>query len=85
MMFRVAGAVGEVKLVCGSYAYCHYMQNRFNDDGWGCAYRSLQTIVSWFRLQGYTEKAIPTHEQIQKVHNMQMLSKIHSKYNNWSV
>ena len=39
----------EVALVDGSYSYHHYMQERFDDDGWGCAYRSLQTLISWFR------------------------------------
>jgi hypothetical protein len=36
-------------------------QDRFNDSGWGCAYRSLQTIVSWFRQQRYTDKPVPSH------------------------
>ncbi len=53
-------------MVQGVYAYHHYMQDNFDDDGWGCAYRSLQTVVSWFRYQGYTETEVPTHEQIQK-------------------
>lgn len=57
---------GVVRLVQGTYSYHHYMQDGFNDDGWGCAYRSLQTIISWFRHQGYTESAIPSHAQIQK-------------------
>jgi hypothetical protein len=39
----------EISLVSGLYAYYHYMQDLINDQGWGCAYRSLQTIVSWFR------------------------------------
>lgn len=39
----------QVALVRGRYAYYHYMQDNFNDDGWGCAYRSMQTIFSWFR------------------------------------
>ena len=34
--------------------------------GWGCAYRSLQTIASWFRHQGYTSKAVPSHREIQQ-------------------
>ena len=34
--------------------------------GWGCAYRSLQTIVSWFRHQGYTSKRVPSHREIQQ-------------------
>ncbi|KAG2498059.1 hypothetical protein HYH03_003820 [Edaphochlamys debaryana] len=61
-----APAIGGItELVQGSYEYCHYMQDRFNDNGWGCAYRSLQTIVSWFRLQRYTTKPVPTHKAIQ--------------------
>ncbi|XP_033217655.1 ufm1-specific protease 2 [Belonocnema kinseyi] len=57
---------GKLSLVYGCYSYHHYMQNGFDDNGWGCAYRSLQTIVSWYRLQGYTDKSIPTHRDIQK-------------------
>jgi len=42
------------------------MQDRMDDSGWGCAYRSLQTIVSWFRHQGYVTRAVPTHQEIQQ-------------------
>ncbi|KAH9641036.1 hypothetical protein HF086_015132 [Spodoptera exigua] len=55
-----------VALVRGRYTYHHYMQDNFNDDGWGCAYRSMQTIFSWFRYQGYTTVDIPTHRDIQQ-------------------
>lgn len=34
--------------------------------GWGCAYRSLQTLCSWFRHQGYTCRAPPSHREIQQ-------------------
>lgn len=57
---------GKQSLVQGKYTYHHYMQDKFNDDGWGCAYRSLQTLCSWFRLQGYSENKVPSHEDIQK-------------------
>ncbi|XP_046394316.1 ufm1-specific protease 2 [Ischnura elegans] len=57
---------GDESLVQGFYSYHHYMQDNINDNGWGCAYRSLQTIISWFRFQGYTDKPIPSHQQIQK-------------------
>ncbi|XP_069680582.1 ufm1-specific protease 2 isoform X2 [Periplaneta americana] len=57
---------GEVSLVQGTYSYHHYRQDRIDDNGWGCAYRSLQTIISWFRWQGYTEHPIPTHREIQQ-------------------
>ncbi|XP_012691310.2 ufm1-specific protease 2 [Clupea harengus] len=53
-------------LVQGLYSYHHYMQDRIDDNGWGCAYRSLQTICSWFQQQGYTERAVPTHKEIQQ-------------------
>lgn len=59
----------EGSMICvvqGTYAYHHYMQDRIDDNGWGCAYRSLQTICSWFRHQGYTEKSIPSHREIQQ-------------------
>ncbi|XP_015174913.1 PREDICTED: ufm1-specific protease 2 [Polistes dominula] len=57
---------GKTSIVYGLYSYHHYMQNDFDDNGWGCAYRSLQTIVSWYRLQGYTNIPIPSHKEIQK-------------------
>ncbi|CAK8684531.1 unnamed protein product [Clavelina lepadiformis] len=58
---------GKVYTVHGLYSYHHYMQDNFNDNGWGCAYRSLQTLMSWFRHQGYTNKPILTHREIQQV------------------
>lgn len=57
---------GTVSLVDGDYEYRHYMQDKMNDNGWGCAYRSLQTIISWFQLQGYTQEGVPTHREIQQ-------------------
>ncbi|XP_078435785.1 peptidase C78, ubiquitin fold modifier-specific peptidase 1/ 2 isoform X1 [Wolffia australiana] len=57
---------GLVSLIQGSYEYYHYLQNGFDDNGWGCAYRSLQTIVSWFRLQNYTSIEVPSHREIQQ-------------------
>ncbi|KAM9857447.1 ufm1-specific protease 2 [Aulostomus maculatus] len=57
---------GKVYLVQGVYSYHHYMQDRMDDNGWGCAYRSLQTICSWFQQQGYVERSVPTHKEIQQ-------------------
>ncbi|XP_065669441.1 ufm1-specific protease 2 isoform X2 [Hydra vulgaris] len=53
-------------LVNGKYAYHHYMQDNFDDNGWGCAYRSLQTLSSWFWLQGYSDRLYPHHKEIQE-------------------
>ncbi|KAG8177143.1 hypothetical protein JTE90_015591 [Oedothorax gibbosus] len=38
-------------LVRGSYLYYHYKCDGVNDAGWGCAYRTLQTICSWIVKQ----------------------------------
>ena len=57
---------GQAFCVYGNYTYHHYMQDRIDDNGWGCAYRSLQTIVSWFKHQSYIDKPVPTHKEIQK-------------------
>ncbi|XP_029649619.1 ufm1-specific protease 2-like [Octopus sinensis] len=53
-------------VVQGRCSYHHYMQDNCDDNKWGCAYRSLQTLISWFRLQGYTSAPVPTHRQIQQ-------------------
>lgn len=59
-------AEGVASLIQGSYEYYHYLQDSFDDSGWGCAYRSLQTIISWFRLQHYTSISVPSHREIQQ-------------------
>lgn len=58
--------LGKVSVVRGPYNYHHYMQDNFDDNGWGCAYRSLQTIWSWFVLNGYCDKPVPSHREIQQ-------------------
>lgn len=53
-------------IVHGRYEYYHYLQDKENDKGWGCAYRSLQSVWSWFQLQGYTSRSPPSILDIQK-------------------
>ncbi|KAL0357607.1 UNVERIFIED_CONTAM: putative Ufm1-specific protease [Sesamum calycinum] len=57
---------GSISLIQGSYEYYHYLHDGFDDSGWGCAYRSLQTIISWFREQHYTSIDVPSHREIQQ-------------------
>ena len=56
-------------LVRGDYYYYHYNQDNFIDSGWGCAYRSLQTLISWFILNTSLGKnlKIPTIPEIQTI------------------
>jgi hypothetical protein len=38
--------------------YFHYTVDGYNDIGWGCAYRSIQTILSWFiNNRNFTSRA----------------------------
>ena len=49
-------------MVKGLYEYYHYGDQGFHDNGWGCAYRAYQTLLSWMRFQGFTKPLakIPT-------------------------
>lgn len=67
LMQMSGGDIGEKFVVKGHYLYYHYCQDGFDDRGWGCAYRSLQTLVSWLKLQYFVHKEVPSHYQIQKV------------------
>ncbi|KAL6854361.1 hypothetical protein ACP4OV_019264 [Aristida adscensionis] len=58
---------GIMSLIDGSYEYYHYLHGGIDDNGWGCAYRSLQTIISWYRLQQYSSIDVPSHREIQQV------------------
>jgi hypothetical protein len=58
---------GRMYLVQGSYLYYHYGQKDVDDRGWGCAYRSLQTLCSWMLLQGYTNSPVPSLTDVQKI------------------
>lgn len=44
----------------GHYLYYHYNQQQFTDKGWGCAYRSLQTLCSYFVMNHFYDMRIPT-------------------------
>ncbi|CAI5742066.1 unnamed protein product [Peronospora destructor] len=59
------GSHCQSALVDGFYGYYHYLQQGMNDKGWGCAYRSLQTLASWLFLEHYTQQRFLSHEQIQ--------------------
>ena len=54
-------------LVKPDYIYFHYNQDNFKDEGWGCAYRSLQTLLSWQYLNKSYDKKIPTIPEIQQI------------------
>ncbi|XP_001633715.3 ufm1-specific protease 1 isoform X2 [Nematostella vectensis] len=58
----------ESAVVRGSYEYYHYICDGLNDKGWGCGYRSLQTLCSWVRhqLNEDAPQPVPDLHQIQQ-------------------
>ncbi|KAG5468451.1 hypothetical protein LSCM1_02431 [Leishmania martiniquensis] len=57
----------ETLLTNGDYDYYHYRVDGFRDDGWGCAYRSLQTILSWLQHAGLVRAPVPSVRRIQEI------------------
>ena len=55
--------------VSGSYQYYHYKCDGYDDIGWGCGYRTIQTICSWLQGGQTTEKEveIPSILDIQRI------------------
>ncbi|XP_064181687.1 inactive Ufm1-specific protease 1 [Anguilla rostrata] len=56
-------------LVAGEYLYFHYGCDGLDDRGWGCGYRTVQTICSWLLLNRPHLKArepTPSLPQIQQ-------------------
>ena len=41
--------LNHISTVRGSYEYWHYGCDGLDDRGYGCGYRTLQTICSWFK------------------------------------
>ncbi len=59
-------------IIEGKYKYYHYNCDGFNDTGWGCGYRTTQTICSWIRNKKIEQGApqvsdVPSVLEIQKI------------------
>ncbi|XP_030030555.2 ufm1-specific protease 2 [Manduca sexta] len=57
---------GDSYLVCGDYEYYHYLCEGFDDRGWGCGYRTLQTICSWMK-HNHLDVNVPSIRDIQSI------------------
>ncbi|CAB3989159.1 probable Ufm1-specific protease 1 [Paramuricea clavata] len=54
-------------LVSGTYQYYHYACDGHNDVGWGCAYRTLQTLCSWINNNCNIETQSPNVPSLSKI------------------
>ncbi|XP_026490726.1 uncharacterized protein LOC113396871 [Vanessa tameamea] len=66
--------------VSGNYEYYHYLCDGFDDRGWGCGYRTLQTICSWMKLNYHNSIDVPSIRDIQEI-LVEMQDKPHSFLN----
>eukprot|EP01025_Chloroclados_australasicus_P013700 TRINITY_DN16426_c1_g4_i2.p1 TRINITY_DN16426_c1_g4~~TRINITY_DN16426_c1_g4_i2.p1 ORF type:complete len:213 (+),score=19.74 TRINITY_DN16426_c1_g4_i2:276-914(+) len=58
----------EIYKVLGNYRFYHFGEQGMDDRGWGCAYRSLQTVCSWLHEQNFTKSdGVPSHKDIEQV------------------
>ena len=65
------GVIKEtVKRVQGDYEYWYYGCDGVDDRGWGCGYRTLQTLCSWVMLKqkasGKLSRNVPSIKEIQE-------------------
>ncbi|XP_077294516.1 UFM1 specific peptidase 1 [Arctopsyche grandis] len=60
---------GVTYSVDGSLDYYHYNCDGVDDQGWGCGYRTLQSICSWIKQNVKTcyNLEIPSLQEIQKI------------------
>jgi len=58
---------GEITTVAGDYDYWHYICDGTDDRGWGCGYRTLQTIISWCIHNSTSSASVPSIREIQEV------------------
>ena len=54
-------------VVVGDYQYCHYLYDGQDDRGWGCGYRTLQTIISWLTHHSRPDITVPGLRRIQEI------------------
>lgn len=52
-------------VVRGNYQYYHYCCDGVDDRGWGCGYRTLQTVCSWIQHQ-ISGRDVPKLREIQQ-------------------
>ena len=50
-------------LVAGPFRYCHYGADGFNDSGWGCGYRTAQSMLSWLAPE-HEPPSIPVMQSV---------------------
>lgn len=70
---RVIEGSTKATVTDNSYDYYHYRVDGFDDSGWGCAYRSLQTVLSWFEIVAPAHFSAPQTFSMPSVRDIQTI------------
>ena len=59
----------ENEVVRGIPSFYHYKCDGYDDRGWGCGYRTLQTLCSWVIdvNRDYSASTVPSIDEIQRI------------------
>jgi len=59
----------SISIVHGTFFFYHYKCDEQDDRGWGCGYRTLQTLCSWIInvKKEYSNSIIPSITKIQEI------------------
>jgi hypothetical protein len=57
----------DAVMIRDGYDFYHYGVDGYDDIGWGCAYRAIQTLASWFSIRYNIVKDVPSVEMIQTI------------------
>ena len=57
----------DAVIVRDGYDFYHYEVDGYLDSGWGCAYRAIQTMASWFGNLDNMFMRVPSIEEIQTI------------------
>ncbi|KAM7343727.1 UFM1 specific peptidase 1 [Cochliomyia hominivorax] len=59
---------GQTYLTRGDFTYYHYGCDGQQDQGWGCAYRTLQSMISWilYKNPNFHDLNVPSIREIQE-------------------
>lgn len=62
------GVDGQTYLTRGDFHYYHYGCDGHQDHGWGCAYRTLQSMISWilYKNGSHDDLFVPSLREIQE-------------------
>ena len=73
MLLKIDRVVDETdettNCVRGTLSFYHYKCDEHDDRGWGCGYRTLQTLCSWIInvKEDYSNYQVPSITKIQEV------------------